>query len=197
MGKKESVSTGHWRCSKMYYGQMSWNLNFLVVRVESMKSWVYVRRKPGERLNNECVLPAVKHDVWSVMLCGGERGLEIWFRSTKSWKKNNIIRFCKDITIPSGLCIIGKEIHLSTKRQKLFLGSLILLTTFLLNYYGMNWIGEFKENIQRIRMSFFYAGRILGQFCHLFFFKNCRKKMLRICKAEINSRGGCFNENKI
>ena len=46
----------------MYCGQISLNLNFLVVRV-------FVRRKPSEKLNDEYVVSTVKHDGGSLW-CG-------------------------------------------------------------------------------------------------------------------------------
>lgn len=61
-----------------------------------IKRKVYVRRKPGERLYDECVVLTVKHCSGNVIVWGcfaGERAGD--FIQVKGIVKNSIIRICK------------------------------------------------------------------------------------------------------
>lgn len=181
---------------------------------------VYVRRMTGERGNEQCIVPTVKHGGGSVMVWGcfgGERTGDL-VRVNGIMEKEHYHSILSRHAIPSGLRVIGKKFEFqqdndpkhASKLCQNYLQSkekqkILKIMTWPpqspdLSPIELAW-DELDREVRRKRPTseneLFECLKASWENIPGSYFKKLLERMPRLCAAVIKAKGGYFDESKV
>lgn len=186
----------------------------------SSKRRVFVRRLPGERMNQGCVVPTVKHGGGSVLVWGSfaRSGVGDLIRIEGILKKEGYLDILKQNAVPNGLQLIGKGFTFQQDNDPKHSAKLCRGYVQDLDENGtlsnMVWPAQ-SPDLNPIELLWDELDRNTRQMRpqnhkHLWeclqtawkqitsdTLKKLIERMPRICKAVIKANGGYFEESKV
>lgn len=184
------------------------------------KKRTYVRRKPGERMMNQCVVPKVKHGGGSVMVwgCFGNNKVGDLFKINGILRKEQYNSILIHHAVPSGLRLIGQNFIFQQDNDPKHTSKLCLNYLDQKSYQNvlkvMKWPAQspdlnpieklWEELDRKVRIKCPTSESHMWELCQEAWNKidsNILNKLINrmsgVCSEVIKKKGGYIDENKI